>query len=246
MKPEIVVLADLSAVANEAAGRIVRLARESIAAQGRFTIALSGGSTPRALYVLLASKEYRDRIEWDRALVFWGDERCVPPDHADSNYRLAHETLLSKVSIPSGSVHRVMGEADPEHAAMLYEQIVRREVPARDGVPAFDLILLGMGPDGHTASLFPGTTAPRETHRLVAANDVPQLNAHRITFTVPLINAAANVMFLVAGDDKADALRAVLEGEFKPDVFPAQMVRPANGQLMWLVDRAAAVHLRNK
>ncbi len=246
MKPEIVVLADLSAVANEAADRIVRLAHESIVAQGRFTIALSGGSTPRALYVLLASKEYRDRIEWDRALVFWSDERCVPPDDADSNYRLAHETLLSKVPVPSGSVHRVMGEADPEHAAMLYEQIIRREVPSADDIPAFDLILLGMGPDGHTASLFPGTAALHEKHGLVVASFVPKLNAHRITFTAPLVNAAANVMFLVAGSDKADALRAVLEGEFKPDVLPAQMVRLESGQLMWLVDRAAAVHLRNK
>ena len=246
MKPEIVVPADLSAAANEAAERIVSLARKSIATQGRFTLALSGGPTPRSLYTLLASQEYRNRIEWDWALVFWGDERCVPPDHADSNYRLAHETLLSKVSIPLGSVHRMMGEADPEHAAMLYEQIIRREVPARGGLPALDLILLGIGPDGHTASLFPGTTALRETHRLVAANYVPQLNAHRITFTMPLINAAANVMFLVAGSDKADVLRAVLEGEFKPDVLPAQMVGPEAGQLTWLVDEAAAVHLRNK
>ena len=244
MKPEIVVLADPGAVAIEAANRIVRLAHESIAAQGRFTIALSGGSTPRALYVLLASKEYRARIEWDRALVFWSDERCVPPHDADSNYHLAHETLLSKVPVPSGSVHRVMGEADPEHAAMLYEQIIRREVPSADDIPAFDLILLGMGLDGHTASLFPGTMALRETHRLVAANYVPQLNAHRITFTMPLVNAAANAMFLVAGGDKADALRAVLEGEFQPDALPAQMVRPGSGQLAWLIDRAAGAQIR--
>jgi 6-phosphogluconolactonase len=246
MKPEIVVLADPSAVAHEAADRIVGLAHESISTEGRFTIALSGGSTPRALYTLLASEEYRDWIEWDRTLIFWSDERCVPPDDADSNYRLAHETLLSEVPIPSGRVHRVMGEADPEHAAMLYEQIIRREVPVRDSGPAFDLILLGMGPDGHTASLFPGTASLHEKHRLVVANFVPKLNAHRITFTAPLVNAAANVMFLVADGDKADALRAVLEGEFKPEVFPAQIVKPERGRLTWLVDRAAAMHLRNK
>jgi len=246
MKPEIVVLTDPSAVANEAAGRMAGLARASITARGRFTLALSGGSTPRALYALLASDNYRDRIEWGRALIFWSDERCVPPDDAESNYRLAHESPLSKVSIPSSHVHRVMGEADPEHAAMLYEQIIRREVPAAVGIPAFDLILLGLGPDGHTASLFPGTAALHEKHRLVVANYVPQLNAHRITFTAPLINAAANVMFLVVGSDKADVLRAVLEGEFKPDVFPAQRIAPGKGTLTWLIDRAAAIRLRNK
>ena len=246
MEREIVVVADLNAVAREAADRWIALARESIAARGRFTVALSGGSTPRALFSLLASEAHRDQVEWGRTVVFWSDERCVPPDHADSNYGMAREALLSKVPIPTGNVHRMRGEVNPERAALEYEQTVRREAgaPTSVGVPSFDLILLGMGPDGHTAALFPGTPAIHEKARLVAANFVPKLNAHRITFTPPLINAAAHVMFLVAGSDKADVLRAVLEGEFKPDVLPAQLVKPVDGQLAWLVDRAAATHIK--
>lgn len=246
MEDEVVVLPDLNAVAREAADRWVTLAREPIAARGRFCVALSGGSTPRALFALLAGEAHREQVEWRRTLVFWSDERCVPPDHADSNYRLARETLLSKVSIPAGNVYRMRGEIDPEQAALEYEQTVRRELPTEVGAPVFDLILLGMGPDGHTASLFPGTAALCETTRLVTAPFVPRLNAHRITFTPPLINAAARVIFLVAGADKANTLRDVLEGEFKPDVFPAQLVKPASGQLTWLVDGAAAARLRRQ
>jgi len=247
MNRDVVVLADLAAVARAAANRLVARARESIAGHGTFSVALSGGSTPRALFDVLASDDYRDRIEWGRARVFWSDERCVPPDHPDSNYRLAHEALLSKVAIAPGNAHRLRGEIDPGQAALEYEQIVRREVaaPATGGAPAFDLILLGMGRDGHTASLFPGTVVLREDTRLVAANFVPRLNAHRLTFTPPLINAAASVTFMVAGSDKAETLRAVLEGEHQPDALPAQIIRPASGQLTWLVDRAAASQLRN-
>ena len=246
MEREIVMLADLNAVTLEAADRWVALANGSVAARGRFSVALSGGSTPRALFSALASDAYRDRIEWSRVFVFWSDERCVPPDHADSNYRMARETLLSRVPLPPGSVHRMRGEVNPEQAALEYEQTVRREVLPRDGLPSLDLILLGMGPDGHTASLFPGTPALHDSARLVAANYVPKLNAHRITFTPPLINAASNVIFLVAGADKADVLRAVLEGEYKPDVLPSQVVRPTDGSLTWLVDRAAAGRLASR
>jgi 6-phosphogluconolactonase len=244
MEREIVVLADVNAVAREAANRLVEQARESIAARGRFTLALSGGSTPRALFALLASEAYRQKIDWNKTIVYWSDERCVPPDHVDSNYRLAHETLLSKAPIPAGNVHRLRGEIKPEQAALEYEQIIRREMPAQVGVPVFDLILLGLGPDGHTASLFPGTAVLHEKAKLIAANFVPKLNAYRLTFTPPLINAASEVMFLIAGADKADALRAVLEGEFKPDALPAQIVMPTSGQLTWLVDRAAGARLQ--
>ncbi len=256
MEREIVVLPDLNAVVREAANRIVALANGSIAAAGRFTMALSGGSTPRALFSLLASDAYRDRVEWHTVLVLWSDERCVPPDHADSNYRLANETLLTRVPLPARNVHRMRGEVNPEQAALEYEQAVWREVgvpasagvaePTKVGTPSFDLILLGMGPDGHTASLFPGTPAIHERTRLVTANFIPKLNAHRITFTPVLINAASNVMFLVSGGDKADTLRAVLEGEFKPAALPAQIVQPANGRLTWLVDRAAGARLQSK
>ena len=245
MNREIVVLPDVNAVAREAADRITALAQQAIAARGRFTIALSGGSTPRALFVLLAGDAYRARIDWGRAIVFWSDERCVPPDHADSNYRMAYDTLLSKVPAPEGNVHRLRGEIDPEQAALAYEQTVRREVPAgAGGVPVFDLILLGMGPDAHTASLFPGTPAVHERVRLVVANYVPRLNAHRLTFTPPLINAASRVTFMVAGADKAGALRAVLTGPPDVDAYPAQVVQPAQGQLTWLVDLAAGARDR--
>jgi len=255
MSREIVVLPDSNTIAHEAAERFVTIAREAIAAQGRFTVALSGGATPRPLYSLLASEAYRARIEWDRLSVFWGDERCVPPDHPDSDFGMARDLLLSKAPIPAGNVHRMRGEIDPEQAASEYEQIIRREVPAAPGSPpglqdspgpgqadspVIDLILLGMGADGHTASLFPGTPALHERTRLVVADYVPKLSAHRLTFTPKLINAAAHVTFLVVGADKAGTLRAVLEGEFRPDVLPAQIVRPVNGKLTWLVDRAAA------
>lgn len=248
MEREVIVLPNLDAVAREAADRLVTLSGEAIAAHGRFSLALSGGSTPGALFKLLAGEAHRARIAWDKTIVFWSDERCVPPDHADSNYRLAHEMLLSKVSIPAANVHRARGEINPEQAALEYEQTVRREVgtPASGGAPAFDLILLGMGPDGHTASLFPGTPAVHEKTRLVSANFVPKLNTRRLTFTPSLINAASNVMFLVAGAEKADVLRAVLEGDVKPDVFPAQIVRPVDGRLTWLVDRAAGARLQNR
>jgi len=169
----------------------------------------------------------------------------VPRDHPDSNYGAARELLLSRVPVPAGSVHRMRGEVDPEQAALEYGQLIEREVgtPAESGVPVFDLILLGLGPDGHTASLFPGTPALYERTRLVVANFVPKLNTYRITFTPRLINAAARVIFLVTGADKAAALRAVLEGDFNPDVLPAQLVQPVSGQVIWLVDRAACAQV---
>jgi len=243
---EVVVLPDLIAVARETAGRIAVVARESVAARGSFTIALSGGATPRALFEELAGEDYCEAVDWSATKVLWSDERCVPPDHADSNYRVAYETLLSKVDLPPHQVYRIRGEDEPESAALEYEQIVRREVTSREDLPAFDVILLGMGTDGHTASLFPGTRALREQARLVVANEVPKLDAHRITFTIPLINAALNVMFLVAGTDKAEVLRAVLEGAYHPDVLPSQQVRPLRGRLTWLVDRSAAERLQRK
>jgi 6-phosphogluconolactonase len=248
MDREIVVLADLDQASRETAERLVKIARDAIAGRGRFTLALSGGSTPATLFSLLASEAYRDRIEWGKTIVMWSDERCVPPDHPDSNYGMARDLLLSKVSVPAGNVHRIRGEISPAQAALEYEHAVRREIrtPAETGIPVFDLILLGMGPDGHTASLFPGTLAIHEQTRLVVSHLVPKLAARRITFTPPLINAAAHVVFLVAGQDKADALRAVLQDDFRPDTLPAQIVRPLSGQLTWLVDRAAAAKRRQE
>jgi 6-phosphogluconolactonase len=244
------IVADGAELARAAAEEVVRLAGEAVRASGRFTFVLSGGSTPRSLFGLLAdaNDSFRDRIEWSAVHVFWGDERCVPPDHPDSNYRMAREALLDHVPLPAANVHRIPAEdPDPQKAAERYDAELRaffsladRELPE---LPRFDLILLGLGPDGHTASLFPGNAAVHEQQRRVLAPFVAKFNAHRITFTAPVINHAAEVIFLVSGEDKAAALAAVVEGEPQVDLYPAQIVRPEDGRLLWLVDRAAAQRL---
>ena len=232
MKPEIVVLPDPAAVTREATDRFVALARSALAAQGRFTVALSGGSTPKSLYEQLVTQP----IEWQHVHVFWGDERCVPPAHPDSNYGMAQRALLAHINLPAQNVHRLRGELDPAQAAQQYEDELRAVFGT---LPRFDLILLGMGADAHTASLFPGTPALHEQRRWVMAQYVDKLQAERLTLTPPVINAAANVTFLIAGSDKAAALRSVWHGAHDPDRFPAQIVTPTTGYLDWLVDRAA-------
>lgn len=222
-------------VMTEAACRHVIAVFE--AAQAAFSLVLSGGSTPRALYELLTET---DEIDWLKVHIFWGDERCVPPDHADSNYRMAREALLDHVPLPHANIHRIRAEQDPEQAAESYEDELRHYL-GPDG--RFDLVLLGMGDDGHTASLFPETAALDETERLVLANNVPQLETWRITLTAPLINRARNVAFLVAGENKAAPLREVLHGPRQPHRYPAQMIAPENGRLVWFVDQAAAANL---
>jgi 6-phosphogluconolactonase len=239
--PEIVVLDDAQAVAEEAAARWVALAGDAIAARGRFTVALSGGSTPRALYERLARPSHREGAPWANTHVFWGDERAVPPAHADSNYRMVHEALLAHVALPLDNIHRVRGENAPQYAAADYEQVLRLAFELRSGqFPRFDLVLLGMGADGHTASLFPDNPALDETGRLFIATHVPQLDNDRLTMTLPAINAAAHIMFLVVGEGKADTLRDVLQGDPDPTRLPAQAVHPTGGQLTWLLDKAAA------
>lgn len=236
---------DLDAVARAAANLLVQL-QASDRPQEHFTIALSGGSTPRAFHSVLVAPPYRDQVDWGSLEFFWGDERFAPPDDPESNYRMARETLLLKAPITSDQVHRVPTErGDPAMVAELYEADIRRDMNVLPGqLPRFDLILLGMGPDGHCASLFPHTDALRVRDRLVTANYVPKLDANRITLTVPVINNAAAVVFLVAGADKADALAAVLEGSHDPETYPSQLIAPAHGFLHWLVDRAAAAKLR--
>ncbi len=242
-RPQLVICPDAETLSWEAAGWFVRLAAEAVAGRGRFSVALSGGSTPRGLYALLAGEPYRSQVPWSQVHVFWGDERHVPPDHPDSNYRLARQTLLDRVPIPPGNVHRIPAERpDPQAAAAEYERTLRTFFGP--GWPRFDLILLGLGADGHTASLFPGTAVLHETERLVAAPYVDGLSAHRLTLTPPVLNHAANVLFLVAGEGKAATLHAVLEGPYRPERFPSQLVRPAEGRLVWIVDRAAAGLLR--
>ncbi len=232
MKPEIVVLPDPAAVTREAAERFVALARSALAAHGRFTVALSGGSTPQPLYEQLATQP----LDWQHVHVFWGDERCVPPVHPDSNYGMAERALLAHIDIPAQNVHRLRGEIDPAQAAQQYEDELRAVFGT---LPRFDLILLGMGADAHTASLFPGTPALHEQRRWVMAQYVDKLQASRLTLTPPIVNAAANVIFLIAGSDKAAALQVVWHGAHDPDRYPAQIVKPTTGHVSWLVDRAA-------
>ena len=234
---------DLSDLARGAAEEIAKSAEEAIAARGRFTIALSGGNTPKPVYRLLAQEP---RIDWNRVHVFWGDERHVPPDHPDSNFGMAMDTLLSKVSIPPDNVHRMRTEKpDAERVAEEYAWTLRSAFDLDEGEwPRFDLVLMGIGADAHTASLFPGSDAVRERSRLAIAPWVSSLGTFRITLTAPVFTRAALALFLVNGEEKAEALRAVLEGDFQPDRFPAQLIRPEEGKLLWLVDRAAARCLR--
>ena len=232
--PELHVLPTPEAAADAAAAFVAKLADEHGSAAGRFTIALSGGSTPRLLYQALACDPYAARVAWDRWRIFWSDERCVPPDHDESNYRMARQALLDRVGIPVQQIHRMRGEMEPEEAAAAYATEIL------DTSPSFDLILLGIGEDGHTASLFPGTEALRERRKLVVANWAPHLQAHRITFTFPLINMAKNVAFLATDQSKAEVLRDVLETAQGEHTLPAAMVRPAQGIVHWFVTRDAA------
>ena len=227
-----------------AAEEIVRAANQAVSERGRFTFAVSGGSTPEKLYTLLATNA-RASLPWDKVFFFWGDERHVPQNDPESNYRMAEAAMLSKIPVPPGNVFRIPAEnPDAAAAAERYEQTLRKFFALEPGqVPRFDLILLGMGPDGHTASLFPETPAVKERSRLVVANWVEKLKASRITFTLPVLNAARGVMFLVSGTDKAAALRAVLQGDGPGEQYPAKLVRPADGKLIWFVDRAAASEL---
>jgi len=236
------ILATPADLFHAAAEEFVRAGKTAIAANGRFVVALSGGSTPKSLYSLLAAKHAA--FDWTRTFLFFGDERHVPPDHPDSNYRMVSESLLTKISIPAGNVFRVKAEnPDAAAAALDYENDLRRFFALKpDEFPRFDLILLGMGPDGHTASLFPGSEGLKEQSRLVIANWVEKFKTHRITFTFPVLNHAAEVMFLASGPDKADMVRQILEGENTPP-YPSQQVQPVNGTLLWMLDETAAAKL---
>jgi 6-phosphogluconolactonase len=244
--PKIRILADAEAVSRAAAEEFVRLANAAIVARGQFTIALSGGSTPKRLYQLLAEAPFREQVAWDKVEFFWGDERSVPPDHNDSNYHMASEAMLRKLPVPVTHIHRIEAErTDRDAAARDYEAALARVFKTSVGgeIPGFDLILLGMGPDGHTASLFPHTTALKERSRWVVVNYVPKFATDRVTFTVPVLNRAREVLFLVAGADKAEPLHEVLEGPPNHDEYPSQFVKPSPGELVFFVDRAAAAKL---
>lgn len=246
LKVEYFVEPDAAALAQRAARHFVEGAEQAVAARGRARIAISGGSTPKAAFALLAdpSQPWRARMPWDKLDLYWVDERCVPPDHPDSNYRMTREAMLDHVPLAPRQVHRMEGELEPEAAAARYESELRNSFRLEGAeTPRFDLINLGMGPDGHTASLFPHTAALNEVSRLVVANHVQNKDAWRITLTWPVINQGASVFFLIGGADKAQILKDVLMGSRDPERLPSQLIAPASGILTLFLDQAAAALL---
>jgi 6-phosphogluconolactonase len=234
------VFADAGELARASAGEMAQAIEAALAARDRCAVALSGGSTPRATFRLLASSPLRDRLAWDRIHFFWVDERHVPHDHSESNFRMAREAMLDIVPVPPGNVHRMRAEnPDAAEAAAQYESELRSFF-GRGEWPRFDFIQLGLGPDGHTASLFPGNPEVFESERWVVAPWVPAHHTFRITLTPPVLNHAARLLFLVSGEDKAHAVREVIAGERAPERYPGQVIEPVEGTLVWMVDRSAA------
>ncbi|HTZ47135.1 MAG TPA: 6-phosphogluconolactonase [Verrucomicrobiae bacterium] len=243
---DVVIFPDAASLTKRAADEFVKSVNEAIAEKGSFTVALAGGSTPKALYSLLTEDPaYSSKIAWQKMHFFFGDERHAPPDNSESNFHMANQTLFSKGLVKPEQITRIRGEyADTEKAALEYEQALRAYFKLRDGeYPRFDLVLLGMGEEGHTLSLFPGTKALHATNRVVVRNWIGKLYTERITLTVPAANQAKRVIFSVTRDDKALALKAVLEGPYEPEQLPAQFIQPVNGSLLWLVDQAAGSKL---
>jgi 6-phosphogluconolactonase len=237
---------DAAALARRAAQYVTEMVGEAVAARGRARVAVSGGSTPKAAFELLADpgQPWRSRMPWHNLDMYWVDERCVPPDDAESNYRMTREALLDRVPLSAGQIHRIEGELEPEAAAARYESELRNSFRLEGAeTPRFDLIGLGMGPDGHTASLFPHTDALHEMGRLVTANHVPQKDVWRVTLTWPVINHAASVFFLIGGAEKAAILKEVFTGPRDVERLPSQLIRPASGILTLILDKAAAALL---
>lgn len=232
---------DVAAIAQHAANIFVNAAKQAVKERGVFRVAMAGGSTPKTLYALLVSEPFRSQLSFDKMQLFFGDDRHVPPDHPDSNYRMVSENFVSKTPIRPEQVFRMKTELqDTEKAALEYEQTLKTQFALKPGeLPRFDLMMLGMGNEGHTLSLFPATTALRDNGRLVVRTWVGKLYTERITCTAPVANNSAAVLFMIAGADKAPALKAVLEGPYEPDQLPTQYIKPANGKLIFLVDSAA-------
>src|SRR5205814_7696705 len=236
----IAIFDDKHTLSQNVAEYIMRIVKESIALYGRFTIALTSVTTPGEAYSLLGSEPIKSQIDWQRVHIFWGDERCVPQNNPDSNFYLAQEVLLDKIAIPKSHIHPMPADQPDRDVASQAYTVEMQHTFGTNGIPSFDLIHLGMGPEGHTASLFPHQASLHEIHRLVMPVSVPKPPPDRLTFTPPLLNAARNVLFLVTGSEKADALHAVLEGEYQPDEYPAQIVHPTNGEVVWMLDKAVA------
>jgi 6-phosphogluconolactonase len=239
-EPKLIVLNDAAELYVRAAEETAHIAGESVCTHGEFTLCLSGGSTPAATYDLLATR-FNLSVDWKEVQFFWGDERCVPPEHPESNFAMARRTMLSKLTLRPDQVHRMRGEDEPASAAAAYERELRNHFGLGEGeFPRFDLVMLGLGDNRHTASLFPGDSAIHETQRMVVPVEVDAEPRKRLTLTPPAINNAHHVMFLVAGQGKAAAVKDILEGARDCDRFPAQIVAPENGEVIWLLDKAAA------
>ncbi len=233
-------------LARAMAEQILEVAKAAVAQRGVARLAVSGGNTPRRTFQILADAHAGDAtlFPWDKTELYWVDERCVPPDDKDSNYRMTREAMLDKVPLPADKVFRIEGELDPELAASRYESVIRNRFRLEGAeLPTFDLVALGMGPDGHTASLFPHTAGVHEVGRIVIPNHVPQKETWRVTLTAPVINQGRKVVFLIGGTDKAEVLHSVLSDKYDPDTWPSQMVAPKSGQLLMLLDQAAAAEL---
>lgn len=242
---QIAIYPDIDTISREAANYTMRVAREAIAKRGKFTFALSGGSTPGKMYALLTSEPYRSQVDWSAVHFFWSDERCVASDDPQSNYHLAQETLLSKLNLRPDQIHRMPADqSDREQASASYEAEIRKVLGGE--TPAFDLIQLGMGPEAHTASLFPHQPSLRETKRLIMPVSVPKPPPDRLTFTPPLLYNARHILFLATGADKAEALHEVLEGSDNPEEYPTQgIVKQAKGEVVWMVDTAIAQQIHH-
>ncbi|MGO9063077.1 MAG: 6-phosphogluconolactonase [Candidatus Binataceae bacterium] len=239
-KPQIIVLDDSAALFVRAAEEIVHISGESICTHGQFSLALTGGNTPADVYSLIATR-FHLSVDWNAVHLFWGDERCVPPDDPASNYAMVHRTMLSKLTLDPNQIHRMRGEDEPEQGAREYETELKEFFSLEEGeFPRFHLILLGLGDNVHIASLFPGHPAIHENERLAVAVEVDAPQRHRVTLTPPVLNNAARIMFIVSGQNKAEAVKLALEGPRDPDRYPAQIIDPGNGEVMWLLDRPAA------
>jgi 6-phosphogluconolactonase len=238
---ELFYLSGPEAVSLQGALIVVETAKNAMVSKGRFALAVSGGATPTGLFKLLGTT-FRKDVYWDRTDFFWVDERCVPPDHEDSNYRGAYENFLSKTDIPPANIHRIRGESDPEEEAVAYDDELRRYF-GRPGLPVFDLIILGVGEDGHTASLFPGSTALSEKKRFVVPVYTENLKSWRITLTLPVLNNASNILFLVSGKSKSSILKEILGGENRKK-YPAGLIQPVQGSMTWLIDKEASALLQ--
>lgn len=243
LKPDIRIFADLDTLSQAAASLFIESCAHAVTNRGQCLLALSGGGTPLKLYELLAQTPFTEQVDWTHLHVFWGDERCVPPEDLESNYRQAKDALLSRVPIPVSNVHRVEGELDPSEAAAAYALTLKSFATPPQEWPRFDLVLLGLGEDGHTASLFPGSEVDPAATTLSVTAQYQDRPAQRITITPRVFNAARRVVFLVSGESKSQTLASVLNGTYQPAHLPAQRIRPTDGELIWMLDQAAASRL---